>query len=203
MLKHKPIRHYGLIHSYVVDRKVVRILQLDITMDREFFTCDKNFVIDNILRKFDLNTDSQYKLYAAICDEFVIGYYAINASVLKITVKDINNQNNIYDYNQHSVNIEAIAVHKDWQKSKKGFKLGYLLFLHCAEVTTEISQLLGVRCLSLTAVNKKVADYYHNIWGFQYANPNQLNESNSDVEDKGIAMYLDIGTVSEIVQNFS
>ncbi|MDI9348667.1 MAG: GNAT family N-acetyltransferase [Candidatus Symbiobacter sp.] len=203
MLMQNPIRHHGLMHSYEFGLNVVRILRLDTMMDRELFTCGKNLVIDNILRQFNLNQDSQHKLYAAICDETVIGFYAINSSVAKIYFKDKNNQNKINFYTQPSINIEAIAVHKDWQNAKKGRKIGTLLFLHCCEVTTEISQLLGVSLLSLTAVNRKVADYYHEKWGFQYANPDHLAKSNSEIEDIGIPMQLDIGTVWEIVKKFS
>ena len=133
---------------------VCRIMSLDSGMDREFFKCG-NFYLDELLQGYDCEKQSKLKIYAALLDNHVIGYYAISANSRRIYSQELASKKE-KSVEHGVVFIHGLAVRNDhWDKG-----IGKALMYHCFETTLKIANLLGVEALCLEAIDEELVKYY-------------------------------------------
>ena len=180
----------NIIHNIKLDSNaMMQIAKINQTTEIKNFNCGDDEPcnkLNEFLYSYDFTSNSPFRIYAAVVENKIIGYYSINADAEEI------------GHNRHpSIYISALAVHKEWQKRPiPATPIGYYLFLHCAEICLEISQILGVSILTITAVNFKVAQHYKK-WGFQYLLDSTEMAKHSD---SNIPMYIGLETLGEILK---
>ncbi|MDI9350197.1 MAG: GNAT family N-acetyltransferase [Candidatus Symbiobacter sp.] len=161
-------------------------MPLDSDMDREFFKCGNTY-LDHLLRDHDCENTTNLKIYVALLDNHVIGYYAIGAQSRFINPNARSSQT-LKKVDFGVVFIHGIAVRHDYRK--KG--IGKALMYHCFETSLEISKMLGVEALCLEAIDDELVKYY--------INRNFLrNAAYRKSKHHGIEMFIPINTIKVIV----
>ena len=133
---------------------VCRFFPLDSDMDRELFKCGNGY-LEGLLHHHKIDRDNDVKIYVALLNEEVIGYYAIRAASRRIQSIELK-KNKVRPIESSVIFIHGFAVKFDkWNKG-----IGKSLMNHCFGVTVQIANLVGVDALCLEAIDEKSVKFY-------------------------------------------
>lgn len=166
------------------------------------FDCG-NIILNNFIKSGDALDKNQGITYILLSDEkdFIIGYYNIEAS--KIDLIEKINETVYYQPMGGSVNINYLAIHKQYQKTKiaemdsRKIYLGDILLNDCEQRILFLRKSLGISFITLCSTQEGF-HLYHNRNSYEHFEEDMYISVKED-SFKGYRLYktLDELEISE------